>query len=105
MAGPAAGGDRRAGRAGRTARRPRCDGIERRFPDHPAVAGVRTGLSAVDSALAAIRTPRTVVHGDYWPGNLLLHRGRVSGVVDWESGALAGEPLRDVVRFVLSYAL
>ena len=45
------------------------------------------------------------MHGDYWPGNLLLHRGRVSGVVDWEAGALAGEPLRDVVRFVLSYAL
>ena len=26
-------------------------------------------------------------------------------MVDWEAGALAGEPLRDVVRFVLSYAL
>ena len=80
-------------------------GIERRFPDHPAVPGVRAGLSAVDATLAAVRTPRTVVHGDYWPGNLLLHRGRVCGVVDWEAGTLAGEPLRDVVRFVLSYAL
>jgi hypothetical protein len=79
--------------------------IERRFPAHPAVDGVHIGLSPVVSRLAAVRTPRTVVHGDFWLGNLLLHDGQVRGVVDWEAGALVGEPLRDVVRFVLSYAL
>jgi aminoglycoside phosphotransferase (APT) family kinase protein len=46
-----------------------------------------------------------VVHGDYWFGNLLLGGDRVVGVVDWESGALVGEPLRDVARFAVSYAL
>ena len=47
----------------------------------------------------------TVVHGDLWAGNLLLAGGAVTGVVDWEAGSLAGDPLRDVARFALSYAL
>jgi hypothetical protein len=79
--------------------------IEDRFPDHPALATVRPRLSGAAERLAAARTPRTVVHGDFWAGNLLLRDGRVSGVVDWEAGELAGEPLRDVVRFALSYSL
>jgi phosphotransferase family enzyme len=79
--------------------------IEDRFPDHPALAAVRPGLSAAAARLDGARTPRTVVHGDFWAGNLLLRDGRVAGVVDWESGQLSGEPLRDVVRFALSYAL
>ena len=49
--------------------------------------------------------PRTVVHGDFWFGNLLLKGGGVSGVVDWEAGSTSGEPLRDLVRFGLVYAL
>lgn len=48
---------------------------------------------------------RTAVHGDFWFGNLLATGRRVSGVVDWEAGALAGEPARDLVRFALMYAL
>jgi len=79
--------------------------IAERFPDHPALPAVRAGLPAATAPLAAARIPRTVVHGDYWCGNLLLHGGRVSGVVDWEAAATAGDPLRDVVRFVLAYAL
>ena len=49
------------------------------------------------------------MHGDYWYGNLLVARQRrtqrVVGVVDWEAGALFGEPLRDVARFAVSYSL
>jgi aminoglycoside phosphotransferase (APT) family kinase protein len=53
-----------------------------------------------DAALAewprAERSPRRVlVHGDYWPGNLLWSRGRLVGVVDWEQPRL-GEPTKDV---------
>ena len=47
----------------------------------------------------------TAVHGDLWAGNLLLADGAVSGVVDWEAGERSGDPLGDVVRFALSYAL
>jgi len=40
-------------------------------------------------------SPSTLVHGDYWPGNTLWHRGRLSGVIDWEQ-ARRGDPAQDV---------
>jgi aminoglycoside phosphotransferase (APT) family kinase protein len=44
------------------------------------------------------------VHGDLWFGNVLA-AGHVTGVVDWEAGAVRGDPVRDLARFVLAYAL
>ena len=38
---------------------------------------------------------RALVHGDYWPGNLLWRRGRLIGVIDWEQPRL-GDPTKDV---------
>jgi aminoglycoside phosphotransferase (APT) family kinase protein len=43
----------------------------------------------------ADRRRQTLVHGDYWPGNLLWSRGRLSGVIDWEEPCL-GDPAQDV---------
>jgi Phosphotransferase enzyme family len=48
---------------------------------------------------------QTGVHGDLWAGNVLVAGRRVSGIVDWELGALEGNPLRDLVRFAITYAL
>jgi hypothetical protein len=79
--------------------------IGERFTGHPGLKLLRERLGARAAALAAFSTPRTVVHGDYWYGNLLLDGGQVAGVVDWEAGALVGEPLRDVARFAVSYSL
>jgi hypothetical protein len=79
------------------------DACAGRFPE-PGVA-LRRRLDGVAARLARYTTPRTVVHGDYWFGNLLVDRDLVVGVIDWESGDLSGEPLRDVVRFAVSYAL
>jgi Phosphotransferase enzyme family len=76
--------------------------IESRFGPQPEL---RNGLAGPAQRLACQATPRTVEHGDYWFGNLLIDRGRVVGVVDWEAGRLVGEPLRDVARFAVSYAL
>jgi aminoglycoside phosphotransferase (APT) family kinase protein len=39
--------------------------------------------------------PPTLVHIDYWPGNILWHRGRIAAVVDWEEAAY-GDPGIDV---------
>ena len=39
-------------------------------------------------------TPR-LLHGDFWPGNVLWHKGEISAVLDWEDAAL-GDPLSDV---------
>ena len=39
-------------------------------------------------------TPR-LLHGDYWPGNVLWQGGELMAVLDWEDAAL-GDPLADV---------
>lgn len=36
-----------------------------------------------------------LLHGDYWPGNLLWRGGRLVGVIDWEDAAI-GDPLADI---------
>jgi len=46
-------------------------------------------------SVRAASSRRVLVHGDYWPGNLLWSRGRLQGLVDWEEPAL-GEPAQDV---------
>jgi aminoglycoside phosphotransferase (APT) family kinase protein len=85
------------------------DRIGSRFADHPDLPALRSRLAGPADRLSHCATPRTVVHGDYWYGNLLVARERratrVVGVVDWEAGARSGEPLRDVARFAVSYAL
>lgn len=62
-------------------------------------------LEDVRARMGGGELPRTAVHGDLWLANLLLADGAVSGVVDWEGGEPRGEPLRDVVRFAVTYAL
>lgn len=63
------------------------------------------GLAGIHDRLRRNQIPRTAVHGDFWSGNLLVDRGRVTGTVDWEAGSTVGEPVRDLVRFALMYAL
>ncbi len=36
-----------------------------------------------------------LVHGDFWPGNVLWHEGRLAAVIDWED-AETGDPLADL---------
>jgi aminoglycoside phosphotransferase (APT) family kinase protein len=62
-------------------------------------------LASIHARLRLNEVPRTIVHGDFWYGNILLSGGRVSGVVDWEAATVAGEPVRDLVRFANMYAL
>ncbi|WP_330476157.1 phosphotransferase [Terrabacter sp. C0L_2] len=56
-------------------------------------------------ALVGSGSSSSVVHGDFWCGNVLRRGGLVSGVIDWEHAAFGGDPVRDRVRFALSYAL
>ena len=79
--------------------------ITARWPGNAHAAALAGRLGPVAARLASASTPRTVVHGDFWAGNLLVTGDRITGVVDWASGELSGEPLRDVARFVLSYSL
>jgi aminoglycoside phosphotransferase (APT) family kinase protein len=45
-----------------------------------------------------------LVHEDYWPGNILWRRGRISAVIDWTEATL-GDPARDVAQFQIDMAL
>ena len=76
-----------------------------RFAGDERLADDLDRLEVIHGRLRREATPRTVVHGDLWFGNVLLTHGNVSGVVDWEAGAITGEPVRDIVRFALMYAL
>jgi aminoglycoside phosphotransferase (APT) family kinase protein len=43
------------------------------------------------------RNPTALLHGDFWPGNLLWRDGRLVGIIDWEDAAL-GDPLADLAN-------
>jgi len=79
--------------------------IADRFVGHPSTESCVATLVEIGERLKTNRTPRTAVHGDLWFGNVLISAGQISGVVDWESGQAAGEPVRDLARFALMYAL
>ncbi|MFO7320238.1 MAG: phosphotransferase [Chloroflexota bacterium] len=51
---------------------------------------------ALETAWPLRQANRTLLlHGDFWPGNLLWRDGRLAGVIDWEDAAL-GDPLADM---------
>jgi aminoglycoside phosphotransferase (APT) family kinase protein len=52
---------------------------------HPLTAAA---VRAVTARLPSLSSERVFVHGDFHPGNVLWHRGRISGVVDWSAARL-----------------
>ena len=71
------------------------------------LSGREIGLAAVDSAglhqrlsdeiealpatlaeLDALGLPTMPIHGDFFPGNLLWHDGRIAGLIDWDECAV-----------------
>ena len=45
-------------------------------------------VSAVTARLPSLSPELVVTHGDFHPGNILWHRGRITGVVDWSAARL-----------------
>ncbi len=43
------------------------------------------------------RNRSVLLHGDFWPGNILWKDGRLVAIVDWEDAAI-GDPLADVAN-------
>jgi aminoglycoside phosphotransferase (APT) family kinase protein len=39
--------------------------------------------------------PACLLHGDYWPGNVLWQDGQIAAVIDWEDAEI-GDPLADL---------
>jgi hypothetical protein len=75
-----------------------------RLADEPSGPLVLDQLDALRGRLRRHRVRRSLVHGDFWPGNLLVDGGEISGVVDWEHSEPAGNPVRDLARFALTYS-
>jgi len=81
------------------------DDVAGRWDGHAALPAALGRLAVAQEELAGHTVATTAVHGDFWFGNTLVSHGEVSGVIDWEAGALQGCPLRDLARFALSYCL
>ena len=64
-----------------------------RFETWRAPAGEHDPLTAAAVGAVTARLPlrtseQVLTHGDFHPGNVLWHRGRISGVVDWSAARL-----------------
>lgn len=81
------------------------DAICVRFGARDGVHADLAGVEDLRRRLAGVSVPASVVHGDFWPGNLLVANGEVSGVIDWEMASLDGPAARDIARFAIAYSL
>jgi hypothetical protein len=64
------------------------------LPDHaPALRQVLAGLEDTAASL-----PGVMRHGDLWAGNLLVERGALSGLVDWDGWHPSAVPATDILR-------
>ena len=52
----------------------------------------------VDEALGEM--PRGFAHGDFCTNNLLVHEGRLAGVVDWEAASCSCPPMFDLLHLL-----
>lgn len=75
-----------------------------RWPSEVSAQALAEHVTSSASELSA-GSPASVVHGDFWCGNILRRDGAVAGVIDWEHATFDDDPLRDRARFALSYAL
>jgi aminoglycoside phosphotransferase (APT) family kinase protein len=63
------------------------------LPSTPAGDRARTVLGSGDLRPGVNRC--VLLHGDYWPGNVMWQKGRLAAVIDWEDARL-GDPLADL---------
>ena len=67
----------------------------------PALLDTSLREDEIRAALASMPPPQrrtpVLLHGDFWPGNVLWRAGRLAGVIDWEDAAV-GDPLADVAN-------
>jgi aminoglycoside phosphotransferase (APT) family kinase protein len=61
-------------------------------PEDPEAGDARARFAALP---AVPLDARCLLHGDFWPGNVLFDEGRLVAVIDWED-ALIGDPLQDL---------
>jgi aminoglycoside phosphotransferase (APT) family kinase protein len=78
----------------------RSDSAARNVRETPARLDASLDEARIRAALAPLwpwaqHNADALLHGDYWPGNLLFDAGKLVAVLDWEEAAI-GDPLADV---------
>lgn len=83
----------------------------RGFGERPATLDESMSEGRIREALERARpvepvNPATLLHGDFWPGNILWRDGELAAVIDWED-AKTGDPLSDLgsARLEMLFAL
>ena len=77
----------------------------RGFGERPATHDYSLGEGRIRDALESVwpststetRNAPVLLHGDFWPGNILWRDGRLVAVIDWED-AMIGDPLAGVAN-------
>jgi phosphotransferase family enzyme len=75
-------------------------GAAERLPERAAALG----RLAADMDANISRLPAILRHGDLWSGNLLVDRGRLAGMIDWDASHPGGVPGADVVQLLATDA-
>jgi O-antigen/teichoic acid export membrane protein/aminoglycoside phosphotransferase (APT) family kinase protein len=82
--------------------------LRRAIAQRPQANAYSSKLDSIAAQLRSALTGRCVslsrIHGDYWPGNILMSQGghAVTGIVDWDEARLEDLPLFDQVNLLLS---
>ena len=74
------------GAEGAVTRPPRADTWRAPAGEHDPLTAA--AVNAVTARLPSLTSDRVFTHADFHPGNVLWHRGRISGVVDWSAARL-----------------
>ena len=69
---------------------------------HPLAAPIFDAMHALRTEIRATRA--ALLHMDYWPGNILWHRGRICTLLDWDAASY-GDPALDVAYFRMNMYL
>ncbi|MCL4250692.1 MAG: phosphotransferase family protein [Anaerolineae bacterium] len=82
---------------------PRQSGVvHTRLRARPAALDEAMSEGRIRDTLAAVWplppiNPSALLHGDFWPGNVLCQEDQIAAVIDWEDAAL-GDPLADLAN-------
>ncbi|MCG8637397.1 MAG: aminoglycoside phosphotransferase family protein [Desulfobacterales bacterium] len=73
-----------------------------RVKDLPVPLGFENLRAKIKTRLTNALIPKTIMHGDFAPWNVLVNKGQVR-VIDWESCEPEGLPFFDIFHYVLRY--
>lgn len=76
-------------------------GVLRRWGDRRAADAVTAWAADAAGAMQGRTCRVALVHGDLWPGNVLLQGPSVSGLIDWDQAAFHDAALHDVLHLTL----